>query len=52
MKSYRRELWFEAGRRRQFLHITSQIKKCVEESGVLEGIFLVNAMHITESAFW
>jgi thiamine phosphate synthase YjbQ (UPF0047 family) len=51
MKSYRKELWFETSRRRQILHITPQVKKCVEESGILEGIVLVNAMHITASVF-
>jgi secondary thiamine-phosphate synthase enzyme len=51
MKSYRKELWFETEKRRQFLRITPQVKKCVEESGVLEGIVLVNAMHITASVF-
>ncbi len=51
MKSYRKELWFEVDRRRQFLRITPQIEECVEESGVLEGMVLVNAMHITASVF-
>src|SRR6202163_2908176 len=51
MKSYRKELWFETNRRRQILHITPQVKKCVEESGIVEGIVLVNAMHITASVF-
>jgi secondary thiamine-phosphate synthase enzyme len=51
MKSYRKELWFETNNRRQLFHITPQIAKCVEESGVMEGIVLVNAMHITASVF-
>ena len=51
MKSYRKELWFEAEKRREFLRITPQVEKCVEESGVVEGIVLVNAMHITSSVF-
>jgi secondary thiamine-phosphate synthase enzyme len=51
MKSFRKELWFETDRRRQFLRITPLIEKCLEESGVLEGIVLVNAMHITASVF-
>ena len=51
MKSYRKELWFETNKRRQLFHITPQIAKCVEESGVMEGIVLVNAMHITASVF-
>jgi len=51
MKTYRKELWIEAGQRRQFLRITPQVEQCVEESSVLEGIVLVNAMHITSSVF-
>jgi len=51
MKSYRKELWFEANQRRQFFRITPQIEQCVEESGVAEGLVLVNAMHITASVF-
>src|SRR6201987_91981 len=51
MKSYRKELWFEAKQRRQFFRITPQIEQCVQESGVAEGLALVNAMHITASVF-
>ena len=52
MKSYRKELRRETNRRRQILHITPQVKECVEESGILEGIVLVNAMHITASVLY
>jgi secondary thiamine-phosphate synthase enzyme len=51
MHSFRRELWFETKRRREFVHITPQIEACVAESGVREGLVLVNAMHITASVF-
>ncbi len=51
MKSYRKELWFETPTRRAFINITPQVRKCVEESGVREGLVLVNAMHITASVF-
>jgi secondary thiamine-phosphate synthase enzyme len=51
MKTYRRELWFEAKQRRQFFRITQQIHECVRESGIKEGLALVNAMHITASVF-
>ncbi len=47
MKSYRKELWFETQTRRAFLNITGQVEKCLSESGVREGLILVNAMHIT-----
>jgi secondary thiamine-phosphate synthase enzyme len=51
MKSYRKELWFEVPTKRAFLNITPQVKTCVSESGIREGLVLVNAMHITASVF-
>ena len=51
MKSYRKELWFEATQRRQLINITSQVFECLRESGIKEGLCLVNAMHITASVF-
>jgi secondary thiamine-phosphate synthase enzyme len=51
MKSYRKELWFEIPTRRAFLNITRQVEACLQESGVQEGLVLVNAMHITASVF-
>jgi secondary thiamine-phosphate synthase enzyme len=51
MKSYRKELWFEVPTRRAFVNITRQVEACLEESGVQEGLVLVNAMHITASVF-
>ena len=51
MKSYRKELWFELASRRGFVNITPQVERCLEESGVKEGLCLVNAMHITASVF-
>jgi secondary thiamine-phosphate synthase enzyme len=51
MKSYRKELWFEIKKRRELINITPQIEECVRESGVQEGLVLVNAMHITSSVF-
>ena len=51
MRSYRKELWFEVKGRREFINITPQIKECLKESGVQEGLVLVNAMHITASVF-
>jgi thiamine phosphate synthase YjbQ (UPF0047 family) len=51
MKSYRKELWFETSGRRAFLNITSQVEAALKESGVQEGLALVNAMHITASVF-
>ena len=51
MKSYRKELWFEIPTRRAFVNITSQVEKCLSESGIAEGLVLVNAMHISASVF-
>ncbi len=51
MKHYRKELWFEVANRRGFINLTSQIEECLRESGITEGLVLVNAMHITASVF-
>lgn len=51
MKSYRKELWFEVPVRRAFVNITGQVRECLRESGIKEGLALVNAMHITASVF-
>ena len=51
MKSYRKELWFEVQGRRGYVNITRQVEECLRESGVREGLALVNAMHITASVF-
>ncbi|MBN2857939.1 MAG: YjbQ family protein [Candidatus Delongbacteria bacterium] len=51
MKSFRKELWFDTTQRRQFILITHEVQKVIDESGVKEGLVLVNAMHITASVF-
>ncbi|MEJ2199494.1 MAG: secondary thiamine-phosphate synthase enzyme YjbQ [Desulfuromonadaceae bacterium] len=51
MKSFRKELWFEIPSRLGFVNITNQIEACLRESGIREGLCLVNAMHITASVF-
>jgi secondary thiamine-phosphate synthase enzyme len=51
MKSHRKELWFQTRTRRELINITSEVSDCVNESGVKEGLVLVNAMHITASVF-
>jgi len=51
MKSYRKELWFNTHSRRQLINITPDVDVCLKESGVQEGLCLVNAMHITASVF-
>ncbi len=51
MKSYRKELWFETEKRREFINITGQVEQCMRQSGIKEGLCLVNAMHITASVF-
>ncbi len=51
MQSYRKELWFNIPSRVAFLNITREVNDCLRESGVQEGLVLVNAMHITASVF-
>jgi secondary thiamine-phosphate synthase enzyme len=51
MKSFRKELWFNVPQRRGFVNITPQVEECLHESGIQEGLCLVNAMHITASVF-
>jgi len=51
VKSYRKELWFNTSQRKAFINITPQVAECLSESGIKEGMALVNAMHITASVF-
>ena len=51
MKSYRKELSFNIPSRRGFVNITSQVEEALRESGIKEGLMLVNPMHITASVF-
>ena len=51
MKSYRKELWFDITRIRELINITPEVQSCLMESGIQEGLILVNAMHISASVF-
>ena len=51
MKSYRKELWFDVPARFGLVNITPQVETCLQDSGIREGLVLVNAMHITASVF-
>jgi len=51
MKTYRKELWFEVPARFGLVNITPQVEACLQDSGIREGLVLVNAMHITASVF-
>ena len=51
MKSYRKELWFNTPHRRDYINITGQVEQAVRESGVKEGLALINPMHITASVY-
>lgn len=51
MKHYRKELIFNTQSRRQYINITSDVQKAIDESKIKEGMVLVNAMHITASVF-
>lgn len=51
MKSYRKEILFNTKKRIEFIHITEEVQKAIDESKIKEGLCLVNAMHITSSVF-
>ena len=51
MKSFHKELWFNIEERMDFINITHDVEMAVNESGIKEGLCLVNAMHITASVF-
>ena len=51
MKAHTAYLWFNTPQRQAFLNITSQVEGCLKDSGIKEGLCLVNAMHITSSVF-
>lgn len=51
MKSYRREIYLNVPSRRGFVNITPQVEECIRESGIREGLCLVNSMHITSSVY-
>jgi len=51
MRSFRKELRIHTPTRRAFVNITPLVEACVAESGVREGLCLVNSMHITSSVF-
>lgn len=51
MKSYRKELTFHTKTRRGYINITPQVIEALRESGIKEGLILVNAMNITASVF-
>ncbi len=51
MKSLTEYLWFNTPHRRDYINITSQVRKLGNQSGILEGLCLVNAMHITASVY-
>ena len=51
MRTFRKELWFNIPQRRDYINITSEVEECLHESGIKEGLCLVNAMHITASVY-
>lgn len=51
MKAFRKELWFNVPARRGLVNITRQVQDAVTQSGIKEGLVLVNAMNITASVF-
>jgi secondary thiamine-phosphate synthase enzyme len=51
MKHYREELWFNTPHRRDYINITDQVQAAIDQSGIKEGLVLVNAMHISASVY-
>ena len=51
MKTFRKELWFNTKSRREYINITGQVQDAINESGIREGLCLVNAMHISASVY-
>mgnify|MGYP001592568977 FL=1 len=51
MKTFRKELWFNTKTRRAYINITGQVQEAIHESGIQEGLCLVNAMHISASVY-
>lgn len=51
MKTFRKELFFNTSKRREFINITSYVQEALRESQIKEGLVLCNAMHITASVF-
>jgi secondary thiamine-phosphate synthase enzyme len=51
MKSHTEHLWFNTTKRREFINITDRCQHILDQSGIQEGLMLVNAMHITASVF-
>ena len=51
MKSFTKELWVNTKKMREFINITGEVEALLRESGIQEGLCLVNAMHITASVF-
>ncbi|HEX4950708.1 MAG TPA: secondary thiamine-phosphate synthase enzyme YjbQ [Blastocatellia bacterium] len=51
MQSYTKYLYFHTPRRRDYINITADVRKCLAESGIQEGFVLVSAMHITASVY-
>lgn len=51
MRSYRKELFYHLSQRKGFVNITSDVIECINESGISEGLALINSMHITSSVF-
>jgi thiamine phosphate synthase YjbQ (UPF0047 family) len=51
MRSFRKELWFNIPARRAYINITPQVEECLHESGINDGLILINPMHITASVF-
>ncbi len=51
MKHFREELWLHTKTRRDYINITDKVQSVIDQSGITEGLCLVNAMHISASVY-
>lgn len=51
MKTLTKEIWMDVPQRRAIVSIHNEVERLVDESGVRDGLVLINAMHITASVF-
>ena len=51
MKTFREEIWFNTPTRRAYINITDKVQEIIQQSGIKEGLCLVNAMHISASVY-
>ena len=51
MRFHTEYLWFNTKKHREYVNITPDVEKALKKSGIMEGMVLVSAMHITASVY-